>query len=126
MAFNRISLIKLLELVLAVSCLVLHYHSLGETDTITIILTSGTFLGFSIILIGLFVCYLINSPIHKRHDIFYSLVGCVLFIAAGALIIQEWENAFKTDRRKIALSKGSLSIINGAIFLFDIFFVFRS
>uniref|UniRef100_A0A1B0GQI5 Uncharacterized protein n=2 Tax=Phlebotomus papatasi TaxID=29031 RepID=A0A1B0GQI5_PHLPP len=89
-------------------------------------LTSGTFIGFSIILIGLFVCYLINSPIHKRHDIFYSLVGCILFIAAGALIIQEWENAFKSDRRKIALSKAGLSIINGAIFLFDIFFVFKS
>uniref|UniRef100_A0A6B2E6H3 Putative conserved secreted protein n=1 Tax=Phlebotomus kandelakii TaxID=1109342 RepID=A0A6B2E6H3_9DIPT len=126
MAFNRISLIKLLELVLAVTCVGLHYNSLGETEPVTIILTSGTFVGFSIILIGMFVSYLINSPVHKRHDIFYSLVGCALFIAAGALIIQEWENAFKSDRRKIALSKAGLSIVNGAIFLFDVVFVFKS
>ncbi|GAB0095300.1 uncharacterized protein DMENIID0001_106650 [Sergentomyia squamirostris] len=126
MAFNRISLIKLLELAIALTCVGLHYHSLGETEPITIILASGTFVGFSIILIGMFLSYLVNSPIHKRHDIFYSLVGCVLFIAVGALVIREWENAFKTDTRKIALSKASLSIINGALFLFDIVFVFKS
>lgn len=40
---------------LAVVCMILHYMSLGERNTITIMLTSGTFVGFTIILIALFV-----------------------------------------------------------------------
>jgi hypothetical protein len=67
-----------------------------------------------------------NTPINKRIDLFFSIVGCALFIAVGVLVIQEWEDAFiKTERRKFAMAKGSLSIVNGVVFFLDIIFTFR-
>lgn len=70
--------------------------------------------------------YAVQTPANKRIDILYSLVGCALFIASGALIIQEWEDAlFKTDARKMALTKGGLAILNGVVFFVDAIFTFR-
>ncbi|XP_053697463.1 uncharacterized protein LOC128744455 [Sabethes cyaneus] len=125
MAVSRLSIVKFLELALTISCVVLHYKSLGETDDLTKLLVAGTFVGYSIILIGLFAGYLLSNPINKKIDLFFSLLGCAMFIASGVLILQEWENAFKTDRRRIAISKGSLAIINGVLFFFDAIFTFR-
>lgn len=117
----------------------LHYKSLGESDPHAIILASGTFVGYTVILVGLFagkilmncvqrfilwphrvlymrenknqqmtsslflmyfcfvsfffrivykIGYILSTPINKRIDIFFSLIGCALFIATGALILQ--------------------------------------
>lgn len=73
-----------------------------------------------------FTGYLISAPLNKSIDTFFSLVGCALFIASGVLVIQEWDNAFKTETRRFAMAKGSLAIINGVLFLFDVFFTYRS
>lgn len=74
----------------------------------------------------LIVGHAVSTPTNKRIDILYSLVGCALFITAGALIIEEWNNAiFKTDTRKLALTKGGLAIVNGVIFFVDAIFTFR-
>ncbi|XP_058444897.1 uncharacterized protein LOC131426295 [Malaya genurostris] len=125
MAVSRLSIVKFLELALTISCVVLHYKSLGETDEMTILLVAGTFVGYSIILIGLFAGYLLGNPINKKIDLFFSLLGCAMFIASGVLILQAWESGFKTDRRRMAISKGSLAIINGVLFFFDAVFTFR-
>ncbi|XP_058835279.1 uncharacterized protein LOC131692310 [Topomyia yanbarensis] len=125
MAVSRLSIVKFLELALTISCVVLHYKSLGETDELTILLVAGTFVGYSIILIGLFAGYLLSNPINKKIDLFFSLLGCAMFIASGVLILQAWESGFKTDRRRMAISKGSLAIINGVLFFFDAVFTFR-
>lgn len=125
MAVSRLSLVKFLELAVTISCVALHYKSLGETDELTIMLVSGTFVGFSIILIGLFAGYMMGNPINKKIDIFFSLIGCAMFIASGVLILQAWESGFKTERRRLAISKGSLAIVNGVLFFFDSVFTFR-
>lgn len=125
MAVSRLSLVKFLELAVTISCVALHYKSLGEKDELTIMLVSGTFVGFSIILIGLFAGYMMGNPINKKIDIFFSLIGCAMFIASGVLILQEWESGFKTERRRLAISKGSLAIVNGVLFFFDSVFTFR-
>lgn len=125
MAVSRLSLIKFLELAVTISCCVLHYKSLRETDEMTIMLVAGTFVGFTIILIGLFAGYLMSNPINKKIDLFFSLLGCAMFIASGVLILQQWDNAFKTETRRIAISKGSLAIVNGVLFFFDAVFTFR-
>lgn len=125
MAVSRLSIVKFLELALTISCVALHYKSLGETDELTIMLVSGTFVGFSIILIGLFAGYMMGNPINKKIDIFFSLIGCAMFIASGVLILQAWESGFKTERRRLAISKGSLAIVNGVLFFFDSVFTFR-
>uniref|UniRef100_A0A182J558 DUF7775 domain-containing protein n=1 Tax=Anopheles atroparvus TaxID=41427 RepID=A0A182J558_ANOAO len=125
MAVSRLSIVKFLELALAIACVVLHYKSLGERDAITQLLTSGTFVGYSVILIALFAGYLLSNPINKKLDMFFSLIGCAMFIASGVLILKEWENAWSNDTKKIAISKGSLAIVNGVLFLFDAVFTLR-
>lgn len=129
MAVSRLSIGKFLELIITITCLTLHYKSSGESQH-TLLLASGTFVGYTIILVGLFAGYLLSTPINKRIDIFFSLIGCVLFIATGALIIQEWNDdlihsTFKTEARKLALTKGGLAIVNGIIFFCDVIFTFR-
>lgn len=47
--------------------MVLHYNSLNElNDRHNIMLINGTFVGYTIILIGLFAGYIMNTPINKR------------------------------------------------------------
>jgi hypothetical protein len=126
MALSKLTFGKLLELVLTITCLGLHYKSMGETDQHTILITAGTFVGYTIILVGLFAGYILNTPINKRIDIFFSLIGAALFIATGVMVIQHWEDAFiKNETRKIALAKGGLSIANGIFFFLDTILTFR-
>ncbi|CAD7089917.1 unnamed protein product [Hermetia illucens] len=120
MAINKLSIIKFLEWVFTIACLGLHYQTMSESDQVTRLLTAGTFVGFTIILIALFAGYLMNTPINKRLDLFFSLIGCALFIACGALIIKEWENAWNKDDKRMAMAKGSISIINGVVFFIDV------
>jgi hypothetical protein len=104
-------------------------------DQHTVLLVNGTFVGFTIILIGLFAGYLMNTPINKRIDLFFSLMGCALFIASGALILQHWTgdnwNAkfnqiiSSNDSKNMGITKGSLAIVNGILFLVDVVFTFR-
>jgi hypothetical protein len=117
------------------------------------LLINGTFVGFSIILVALFAGYIMNTPINKRlgmleilsrnfrfadfkyfSDLFFSLIGCVMFIASGVVIIQYWNettigkihSAFGTsDNKSMGITKGSLAIVNGIIFLVDVVFTFR-
>lgn len=52
---------------LTLTCLGLHYNSMAEHgDQHTVMLINGTFVGFSIILVGLFAGYIMNTPINKR------------------------------------------------------------
>uniref|UniRef100_A0A182MZW2 DUF7775 domain-containing protein n=1 Tax=Anopheles dirus TaxID=7168 RepID=A0A182MZW2_9DIPT len=125
MAVSRLSIVKFLELALAISCVVLHYKSLRESDDVTKLLSAGTFVGYSVILIALFAGYLLSNPINKKLDLFFSLIGCAMFIASGVLILKEWENSFNTDTKKIAITKGSLALTNGVLFFFDAIFTLR-
>lgn len=126
MAVSRLSIVKFLELALSIACVGLHYKSMGETDEMTRLLVAGTFVGYTIILVGLFAGYLLGEAVSKKLDLFFSLLGCAMFIASGVLILQEWESGFKTDRRRMAISKGALAIINGVLFFFDAIFTFRA
>ena len=74
-----------------------------------------------IILIGV----LMRAPIHKRIDMFYSVMGCASFVASGVFIIESWEFSFRTRTRDLALIKAALSIVNGILFGFDAVFTFR-
>lgn len=130
MAVSKLTFAKFLELVLSVTCLILHYKSQGESGQERPLLIAATFGGFSIILIVVALGNLLGTPLNKRLDLFLSIVGCALFIICGIFIIEEWKDAtvskfLDTDTRKIALAKGGLAIANGIIFLGDIVFTFR-
>ncbi len=74
-----------------------------------------------------------NTPINKRIDIFFSIVGGILFIASGVLIIQFWNDSgygkihgiFVKEDKNLGITKGSLAIINGILFFIDVVFTFR-
>lgn len=72
--------------------------------------------------------YILSTPINKRIDIFFSLIGGALFIATGALILQDWNggfnSAFKTETHKLAITKAWLAIANGVLFFLDAMFTF--
>lgn len=66
-----------------------------------------------------------QTPVHKRINIFYSLIGAGVFMTSGVFIIGEWEHSFRTRTRDLAITKGTVAIINGVIFLMDTIFTFR-
>lgn len=118
MAISRLSIVKFLELALTCSCVALHYHSYNS-DPATGMLVTGTFIGYLIIFAGAAAGYIMQTPSHKRIDIFYSLIGVALFVASGAVIIDKWQHAYKSDQKDKNLAKASLAIINGAVLLVD-------
>ncbi|KAL4717954.1 hypothetical protein ACJJTC_012993 [Scirpophaga incertulas] len=118
MNISRLSIIKFLELALTCSCVALHYHSFnGEVDIG--MLVTGTFVGYLIIFAGAAAGYIMQTPTHKRVDVFYSLVGVGLFVASGAVIIDRYQNAGRSEIVRYNLAKASLAIINGAVLLMD-------
>ncbi|XP_049283569.1 uncharacterized protein LOC125763905 [Anopheles funestus] len=120
-----LSIIKFLELSLAVTCTTLHYYSFNDGDLVTGFLATGTFCGFIVILFTVMAGYLMKAHLNRRLSIFYSLLGCGCFLTSGVFIIEAWEHAFRTRTRDLAITKGSIAVINGVIFLMDTIFTFR-
>ncbi|KAK4874573.1 hypothetical protein RN001_013933 [Aquatica leii] len=124
MAISRLSIVKFLELALTVACVGLHYHSITDVHD-TDFISAGAFCGFLVILTGVFAGHLMGTPVNRRIEIFFCIVGCALFVAAGALNIEYYDNARKGERRNYGLAKASLAIINGALFLIDSLLTWR-
>ncbi|KZC13824.1 hypothetical protein WN55_05728, partial [Dufourea novaeangliae] len=104
----------------------LHYHSFNIGTQHTAMITMGTFGGYLIILVGLFAGSIMGTPVNRRVDLFFALVGCALFIVAGALNIDQFSNLTRKDSfRDTGLAKGSISIIEGVLLLVDAFLTFR-
>ncbi|XP_037938216.1 uncharacterized protein LOC119671587 isoform X2 [Teleopsis dalmanni] len=122
---SRLDLMKAGELGFAIACLTLHFYSFNDRDIVTSFLATGTFTGFIIVVVGVFAGVLMRAPIHKRIDIFFSVLGCALFVTSGVFIIESWEYTFRTRTRDLALIKAALSIVNGVMFGFDAIFTFR-
>lgn len=84
---------------------------------------------FRLLLNSMNVGYILGTPINKRIDIFFSLIGCALYIACGILVFKDWDKGFNdkidSDAAKYAKSKAGLSIVQGVLFLIDVFFTFR-
>ncbi|XP_063618994.1 uncharacterized protein LOC134791770 isoform X2 [Cydia splendana] len=118
MAISRLSILKFLELALTCSCVGIHAVSFNG-DVETGMLVTGTFVGYLIVIAGAAAGYLLQTPSHKRVDVFYTLIGVGLFIASGAILIDRFHNASRTEFVNTNLAKASLSIINGAVLLLD-------
>ncbi|XP_069691333.1 uncharacterized protein [Periplaneta americana] len=127
MAMSRVHMLKFVELALTVICVALHYHSNeGRSfEFYEFMITCAAFGGYLVILIGVLVGIFTSTPINKRIDIFYSLVGCALFIAAGSFVIEHYDHYPKGKTRDTGLSKGAMAIINGVVFFVDALLSFR-
>jgi hypothetical protein len=58
-------------------------------------------------------------------DLFFSLVGCALFVAVGSIVISNHQYLSATSLRDKYMAKGSISIIEGFVFLVDAILTFR-
>ncbi|XP_015112284.1 uncharacterized protein LOC107037959 [Diachasma alloeum] len=122
---TQLLIIKISELVLAVIILAIHINEpfCNPEDKF---LAAGTEVAFLIIMIGLFAGALTGTPVHRRVDLFFILIGCGLFIASGVVVINHWHKIVHSDKyRDMALSRGSLSLIEGVVLLVDAFFTFQ-
>ncbi|KAJ8949101.1 hypothetical protein NQ318_017006 [Aromia moschata] len=109
---------------IALCCIGLHYKSRTNdfnADTIS----ATAYGGYVIILIGGFAGYLMSTPINRRIDIFFSLAGCAIFVASGALNIEIYKDSSSSEWRNYGLAKASLAIINGVLFLLDSLLTWR-
>ncbi|OXU25786.1 hypothetical protein TSAR_010909, partial [Trichomalopsis sarcophagae] len=100
----------------------LHYHS--QTSGHEMMLTTGTYCGYVIILVGLFAGGVMGTPVNRRVDLFFSLVGCALFIASGAVVIDNHQHESGEYFNK-QMAKASISIIEGVLFFVDAVFTFK-
>ncbi|XP_012271825.1 uncharacterized protein LOC105695106 [Orussus abietinus] len=123
---TRLTIVKFLELLIVCILIGLHYNSFNAGSNHTAMITMGTFGGYLIILVGLFAGSVMGTPVNRRVDLFFSLIGCVLFIVAGALNIEFFQKVnYNSSFRDTGLAKGSISIIEGILFLVDAFLTFR-
>lgn len=121
---SRLTFVKLLELILVCVLVGLQYHTYSG-DYNELMLASGTFCGYLIILVGVFAGVIMETPINRRIDLFFSLIGCVLFIAVGAMVISNHQYLASSSSRDKYMSKGSISIIEGFVFLLDAILTFK-
>ncbi|XP_003425760.1 uncharacterized protein LOC100678806 [Nasonia vitripennis] len=119
---TRLTIIKFFELLLACILIGLHYHS--QTYGHEMMLTTGTYCGYVIILVGLFAGGVMGTPVNRRVDLFFSLVGCALFIASGAVVIDNHQHESGESFNK-HMAKASISIIEGVLFFVDAVFTFK-
>ncbi|KAH8265876.1 hypothetical protein KR038_009219 [Drosophila bunnanda] len=125
MEFNNRLLLKIIELAIAICCIVMN-EVVGALSSRPLIVC-GTIGGFTIICGVLLIGHVINSLVEKRLNALISLIGCVAFVASGALVIDEWHDAvLQSDRKRNAIAAGSLMIINGAVFLLDTLSICRT
>ncbi|XP_063992098.1 uncharacterized protein LOC135170319 [Diachasmimorpha longicaudata] len=114
---TRLSLIKIVELIIVCVVIILHvnHHGVSAED---VFLSAGTEVGFLIILTGLFAGAITGTPVNRRVELFFLLVGCAMFIASGAITLDRYGG-------NRAVARGSLSIVEGVLLLLDGFLIFR-
>uniref|UniRef100_A0A1A9W8N7 DUF7775 domain-containing protein n=1 Tax=Glossina brevipalpis TaxID=37001 RepID=A0A1A9W8N7_9MUSC len=127
MEFNNRLLLKIIELGIAIACIVL-WETTGQFSRNPLVVCA-TIGGYTIICGIFLIGHIINSIVEKRLNALISVIGCILFVISGALVIDEWHDSsellFK-ERKRNALAAGSLMIINGAVFLMDTISICRT
>lgn len=129
MAFSRLTLIKFIELVLVIACVILHYNSMEAGDNFHLFFTSAVFGGYLIIMIGLVLGFFVDTAFGKRVDLYFTILGGLLFLSAGIMTYNYFSGRPKileTDHSKYGMYKAWTSIIAGVIFFVDGVFTFRA
>ncbi|XP_014366857.1 uncharacterized protein LOC106717500 [Papilio machaon] len=94
--------IKFLELMLAIACLTLHHYSYDLTDIPTLMLCSGTYVGYVVVLSGEIVGEVVSAAADPYVEAWWSGAGGVLFGACGALTLHSWYDVPPCARRTFA------------------------
>jgi hypothetical protein len=124
MAFNRLSLVKLAELLLVIACVVFHYNSVDSGTDLHTFFISAVFGGYFIIMIGLLLGFFVDTAFGRRTDLYFTVLGGVLFLSAGVMSYNHFSNLVL--KNKYGEWKAWAAIVNGIIFFVDAVFTFRS
>ncbi|XP_050538779.1 uncharacterized protein LOC126904099 [Daktulosphaira vitifoliae] len=127
MAITKITMIKFVEIALTIIIFALHYNSFPSTADIShSMITTGTYVGYVIVLLGIFIGLFTGTPISARLDMFYVLIGAALYITAGVMSYNYFSGSLvKGSYHNTGMTKAWLSILNGIIFVVDAAFTYR-
>ncbi|XP_023945934.1 uncharacterized protein LOC112051499 [Bicyclus anynana] len=120
-------IIKLMELMLAIACLTLHQYSYDLTDIPTLMVCSGTYIGYVIVLSGEIVGEMIFAPLDLVQDMYFGIIGVILFSVCGGLVLGARNTPSlypRTGDNTIALVAGSLAFLNALVMLMDLTLAF--
>ncbi|XP_015112289.1 uncharacterized protein LOC107037962 [Diachasma alloeum] len=122
---TKLSLIKVVEL--ALICIIIGLHANSPMFSLEdSFLSAGTEVGFLIILTGLFAAAVMGTPVNHRIELGFLVVGCALFIASGAVVLEKWQRAIGTQHQlNMVAARGSISIIEGILLLVDGYLMFK-
>lgn len=121
---------KIIELALAMLCCGLipnaFYHHL-HSNMHHVALAYVTFAGYILINAVIIFAYITEESVPKRMVALFSMVGCILFIASGGVIIEDWriiQNSIISRPSKQYMDQmiaaGIISLFNGAVYLVDV------
>ncbi|XP_045515311.1 uncharacterized protein LOC123708579 isoform X1 [Pieris brassicae] len=112
-------LIKFLELTLTIACLTLHHYSYDLTDIPTLMLCSGTYVGYVVVLSGEIVGEAVSATADAYIDAWWSAIGGVLFGACGALTLHGWRDVPFCQRKNYAQTYAVCSLAVAALMTID-------
>ncbi|CAH2037238.1 unnamed protein product, partial [Iphiclides podalirius] len=115
--------IKFFELMLAIACLTLHHYSYDLTDIPTLMLCSGTYVGYVVVLSGEIVGEMIFAPLDLVQDMYFGILGVGLYSVCGGLVLaaRTHDPSYpRTGDPTAALVSASLAIVNALVMLFDL------
>ncbi|XP_059047170.1 uncharacterized protein LOC131842609 isoform X1 [Achroia grisella] len=112
-------IIKLSELMLTVACLTLHHYSYDLTDVPTMMLCSGTYIGFVVILSGEIIGETVSAAADAYVDGWWSAAGSLLFGTCGALTLHSWRDIPHCIRRNHAQALAVCSLACAALLAID-------
>ncbi|KAG8223366.1 hypothetical protein J437_LFUL001244 [Ladona fulva] len=119
--------LKLIELILSSSCMALNVVASTNTKGV-FILTCIVFGGYIIIFSGMVMGILSRERMPRIVDMFFSLVGMALFVAAGSANLSYFIAYVKSqpNLKHLGLTGGSLAIVNAFILLIDAAVTYRT
>ncbi|XP_071444277.1 uncharacterized protein [Hetaerina americana] len=117
---------KVIEFLIICICMGLHVN-LDMIPLKQYTLVSIVFGGYIIILGGMLLGFLVCERLSRKIDIFYTLLGMALFVAAGGCLISNFSGNGKFYYKHVdmGLATGSLAIINAILFLADAIISFK-
>ncbi|CAL7940774.1 unnamed protein product [Xylocopa violacea] len=126
MALNKIINIKFAQLLIVCILIALHHHSFVAENYNTLMFTMCVFGGYLIVLAGPCLGIILGFAMDRRLNMFYSAVGCVLFIIIGALVLNFFTGGRCCSSLQVTgIFKGCFSLVEGILFLIEAVLAFR-
>ncbi|XP_075974012.1 uncharacterized protein LOC142975167 [Anticarsia gemmatalis] len=113
-------LVKFCELALTVACVTLHHYSYDLTDVPTLVLCSGTYIGYLVVLTGEIVGEMLLAPLDLVQDMYFGILGVGMFATSGSMVMSNRvKNSLypRMGDHNSAILLASLSLLN-ALFMF--------